>query len=382
MEGGPGALLLKRLALAHAELGVTAVRTALMLVALSWLPLFALSLAEGLALRGPKIPFCYDIAAQTRFLLAVPVLVLTEVPVGRQLRATVRRFLASHLVRKSEFAEFERLLVEAMKWRDSRITEILLLGLVYLSSAATVFRAPYESGSSWYHPGPETGLSMAGYWYTFVSLPVFQFLVLRWVYRVAIWTRCLRNISKLDLALTPTHPDRAGGLGFLSQSLPPFGMILFALSSVASAIIANRILFDGEKLQEYQWGYLVLFLLLAVVFSGPLLVFTPKLLSLKEHGIHQYSELASTFNRAFHTKWLDAADMNEESLLANSDIQSQAALESSFQVVREIRPVPVELGDFLTLILPGLIPALPLLFTVVPAGVVFKALMKLVANAA
>ena len=49
---------------------------------------------------------------------------------------------------------------------------------------------------------------------------------------MAVWTRFLWHVTKLNLFLTPTHPDGAGGLGFLGKGSISFGVILFALSSV------------------------------------------------------------------------------------------------------------------------------------------------------
>jgi hypothetical protein len=73
MEGGPGDALMKRLRLIRPELGEASARTAIILAAITWIPLLAFSFVEGLALGGAKIPFLYDIAAHARFLVAVPI---------------------------------------------------------------------------------------------------------------------------------------------------------------------------------------------------------------------------------------------------------------------------------------------------------------------
>jgi len=151
---------------------------------------------------------------------------------------------------------------------------------------------------------------------------------------------------------------------------------------VTASTIANRIFFEGEKLADYQYGYAVLLAVFVILLASPVLVFTPRLLALKESGLRQYGELASTYNQAFHSKWVESAGSVEEGLLGTGDIQSQVALESSFQVVRQLRPVPVELSDFMSMIVPGLIPALPLILTIVPASTLLKALLKLAQNAA
>lgn len=385
VEGGPGAALLARLHRKKADGNLSGasnlIWSGIMLALISWVPLLVLSLVEGVALNGPKIPFFHDIAAQVRSLIAIPLLIIAEIPVGSSTRTAAGRFLTTHLVREKDLDRFDEIFADTLRRRDSKIAEIVILLIVYLGSFLVVFKAPFQAGSTWFRP-ESAGLSLAGYWYVLIVIPVFQFLVYRWLYRLLLWFRCLRALAKLDLALVPTHPDRAGGLGFLSQSLPAFGVLLFAVSSVASATLANRILFDGEKLADYQYGFAVLIVVLMLFFASPLLVFTPKLLALKENGLHQYGELASSYNQAFQSKWLESAASRDERLLGTGDLQSQAALESSFQVVREIRPVPIELGDLMSMIVPGILPGLPLILTIMPASLLLKAVLKLAQTAA
>jgi hypothetical protein len=118
-EGGPGAAFMTRLRLMHPEMGTGSARTALILTALIWLPLCVLCLIEGVALGGVKLPFFHDLAAQTRFLLAVPVLVLADIPVGARLRQVVRHFLGAHLVRDEELARFGRIVADTLRFRDA-----------------------------------------------------------------------------------------------------------------------------------------------------------------------------------------------------------------------------------------------------------------------
>jgi hypothetical protein len=381
MEAGPGTSFAKRLRLVHPQLGASSVRTAAILVALTWLPLFALSWMEGLAVGRVRIPFCYDIAAQVRFLFAVPVLVLAEIPIGRRLREVAGLLLTSGLVRSEDAGKFQEIFDDTLQLRDSRIAEILIIIAVYVSTYTTIFEASIQGGNTWFRPTPQTGLTPVGYWYALVALPVFQFLILRWIYRMAIWSKCLLGLSRLDLRLTPTHPDRAGGLGFLSQSLPPFGLILFALSSVVSGAIASRILFEGARFQDFQWSYAALFILFVIIFAGPMLIFTPKLQALQARGLEEYRTLATQYTQSFHRKWVERSNERQE-LLGTSDIAPLAGLETSYKIITKMRFVPIDLGDFIMMVVPGLIPAAPLLLTVVPPSVIVKTLLKLMSVAA
>jgi hypothetical protein len=236
-----------------------------------------------------------------------------------------------------------------------------------------------QSGSTWFKPEPGHGLTLVGYWYALVALPIFQFLMFRWAYRMVVWSRFQRKVSKLDLLLTPTHPDGAGGLGFVGKGLIPFGVILFALSAVVASAIATRILFAGGKIEDYQWSYVALFVVVLVIFAEPMLIFVPKLLVLKQRGLMEYGILGSRYTQAFHRKWIEGDEAGNEPLLGTGDIQSLADLGNSIEIIRKMRIVPLELSDFLAMVLPGLIPALPLAATVMPVGEIVKGLLKLVA---
>lgn len=235
MEGGPGDALMKRLRLIRPEFGAASARTAISLAALTWLPLLVFSSIEGLALGGARIPFLYDLAAHARFLVAVPILVLAEIPIGRRLRKVAKRFLDAGLVRDEEGTRFAGCVVDTVWFRDWRPAELTVCAFAYITTYAAISNTSLQSGSTWFEPSSIDGLSPVGYYYALVSLPIFQFLMYRWVFRMVVWTRFLWQVSKLDLFLTPTHPDGAGGLGFVGKGSIPFGVIMFALSSVVSA---------------------------------------------------------------------------------------------------------------------------------------------------
>jgi hypothetical protein len=378
-EGGPGAAFMKRLHLVDPERGTGQGRAALILTALTWVPLFILCIFEGLAFGRVEIPFSYDIPAHARFLLAVPVLVLADIPVGVRLREVMRHFVSAHLVTDDERAKFEQILVNSLRFRDSHVGEIVVVVMAYLATYHALSGVSVQSGGTWFRPEPGRGLTLVGYWYAAVALPIFQFLIFRWIYRMAVWSRFLWRVSRLDLLLTPTHPDAAGGLAFLGKALIPFGVIIFALSAVVSSGIAERILFMGAKLQDYQWSYLTLFVLASIIFAGPMLIFLPKLLLLKQRGLMEYGTLGSEYTQAFHRRWVAKTEPAEEPLLGTADIQSLADLGNSFAIIRNMRMLPVQLSDFIAFVLPGLIPALPLVATVMPLGEIVKGLLKLIA---
>ena len=75
---------------------------------------------------------------------------------------------------------------------------MLLLVLVYMVGL-WVWRNQIALGTaSWYAvpEGAQMRLTPAGYWYVFVSVPIFQFILLRWYLRFLLWFSLLWCASR------------------------------------------------------------------------------------------------------------------------------------------------------------------------------------------
>ena len=167
-------------------------------------------------------------------------------------------------------------------------------------------------------------------------------------------------MSRLNLRIVPTHPDRAGGLGFLGKGAYAFGPILFAQGVLLSALIASRVLYGGEVLLSFrvEAGVLIGFFLIVVL--GPLAMFTPKLAHAKRQGLAQYGLLASRYVEQFDRKWVGGAAAGDDELLGTADIQSLADLGNSYAFVREMRAIPFGLDDAIRLAAATAAPLVPL----------------------
>jgi len=184
-------------------------------------------------------------------------------------------------------------------------------------------------------------------------------------------------VSRLNLHLVPTHPDGAGGLGFVGGSSHAFGPVLFALGAVLAGILASRILYGGQNLLEFKWTIIGLLGFLVLVVLGPLTVFSPGLLECKRVGLREYGTLATSYVTDFDEKWLRGG-AKDEALLGAADIQSLADLGNSYAVVRQMRSVPFSLNDVKALVAATAAPLLPLLLTIMPLDELLERLVKVV----
>ena len=216
--GGPLFQLLRKAHLEGDHLELLR-RRMLVITGSAWLPLLLLSVLRTSDGNVSRLSFFRDVEVHVRFLIALPILIAAEVIVHARIRPVVSRFIERRIVLPQDLPRFDRAIESAIRLRNSVLAELVLILIVYtfgllLWQSRVPILAP-----TWYAlPGGRWHLTPAGYWYVFVSIPILQFILLRWYMRFIIWFRFLWQVSRLDLNLVSTHPDRCGGLAFLGKS--------------------------------------------------------------------------------------------------------------------------------------------------------------------
>jgi len=377
--GGPLYQLLRRSHLAGDALELLR-RRIMVFVLLAWAPLLLLSIAEGHAWGGSvQLPFVRDIELHVRLLLALPILIVAELIVHQRMRPVVRQFLERGLIPDAARAQFDAAIASAMRLRNSITAEVLLIAFVYVVGVGFVWRTQLALDvASWYgvSAGGKWQPSLAGWWMGFVSLPLFQFVLLRWYFRLFIWARFLWQVSRIELSLMPAHPDRCGGLSFLTSVSQAFAPVLFAQGAALGGMIASRIFYAGATLLEFKVELIGTVAVMVFAILGPMLVFMPKLAAAKRAGLREFGTLAQSYVREFDHKWLRGGAPADEPLVGSADIQSLADLGNSFEVVKEMRLVPFTMRSVLQLAVLTLLPVGPLLLTVFSLEQVLDGLMK------
>ena len=311
---------------------------AIVAAAVAWVPMFLLAAVESVAKGRWEAMrlFATDFASHARYVIAIPLVLLSDALMTAAFSRCEEHLEASGLVAGSP--ERLRAGIELSRWlRGSRVPTVVLTVVVLaiaVFSTGLASRAYLEGG-----PGATSWFST---WQRFVAFPMFRLFWMRWLFRWLVWAGFLAWVRGLDLRLLATHPDRCGGLGFVtvpvSASLGAvFGMTLtaamgwrYALASHAATVaqIQGQVLFFGVV-----W---------LVITLGPLIVFAPRLLRLKRIAVVEYSRLGDEYTRAFHDKWLGER-RTEEPLLGTPDIQSLADLGGAMEIVHGLRPTPIDL---------------------------------------
>ena len=376
--GGPLFQLLRRAHLSDDALQMARQRI-IVISLLAWLPLLVLSVLEGRALGSSvAVPFLLDVEVHIRYLVVLPLLVGAELVVHRRMRSVVEVFLERRLIPDSAMPRFDAAIASAFRWRNSVLAELLLIVLVYGVGILIVWRHYMAlDASTWYATpsGDGTTLSFAGIWYGCVSLPLLQFLQVRWYFRLLIWFRLLWQVSRIDLSLIPTHPDRLGGLGFLASTVYAFAILAVAHGAMLAGPLANRILYLGAELLEFKAEIAMMLAFVLALVILPLLVFVPQLAQAKRAGLREYGTLGERYVREFDAKWLRGGAPADEAFVGSADIQSLADLGNSYEVVRTMRPVPVTKEMVIQLALATLAPIAPLALTMMPLEELLKKLI-------
>ena len=380
--GGPLFQLLRRSHLSDDALTLVH-RRVLVGIAITWLPLLLLSIWEGRAWGRADtfIPFLFSVEVHARFLLAMPLLIMAELLVHQRMRRSLVQFHTRHLIPESQGSRFNAAIDSAMRLRNSLVAELVLVALVY--SVGLVSRDFIVVDANTWAAGSTddagfAGLSRAGWWHTVVSVPIFQFLLLRWYFRVFIWARFLWQVSRIDLQLMPTHPDRAGGLGFLASIVHAFTPLLVAHGVLLAGLIADRIFFGGAALPQFTVEIIVAVGALVFLVLGPLIVFVPQLARAKRVGLGEYGVLAQRYVREFDEKWVRGKRDPDEPFVGTGDIQSLADLGNSFEVIKTMRYVPFSKETVFQLGVVTLVPLAPLLLTMISLEELLKRLLTAV----
>jgi hypothetical protein len=269
-----------------------------------------------------------------------------------------------------EQPRYQAALVELRKGRDSIWPDVIMLVLAF--SLTWLFQPGYgesaiqtaETSWLWSVADGTVDLSAAGWWYGLISAPFFLFILFRWIWRFLIWAGFLYRVSRIPLALQPTHPDCAGGLGVLGMAQQTFSIVFVAFATVMSSTIAHNILFEGDTFRASRPEIIVFIVVCIVLIYAPLLSFAKNMYTARRIGLSQYGALGYRLSDAFFARWVTGAGSNVgEELKDATDASAMADYGATFDAVRSMRIIPVTLRGVVAVAAALALPFLPLYLT-------------------
>ena len=356
------------------------VRRSVVLALISWLPLLVFSVMEGTAWSdGIRVPFVLDFAVHARFLIALPLLVFAQRIVDGRLHDAAEVFISRGLIKEAEVPAYDATARGILRLRDSLLPDLLMLALAFLPlliQPEPVFLTNMTTWRTVMAPAVN-GRSVAGWWFDFVSLPLYRFILLRWMWWILLWTFFLFRTMRFDLQCVATHPDQMAGLRFLTGVQRQFTMVAYAIGVAVSGVVANAILYAGMSMEDLQisligYGLLILFLLTLPVYSV-----IPTLIRIKRKGMREYGALSHSYVREFDAKWIQGPPPNDEKLLGSADIQSLADMGNSYGVIGDMHAVPIDMRTLAYMALSAALPALVAALCSLPLNEVVRSVLGL-----
>jgi hypothetical protein len=205
-----------------------------------------------------------------------------------------------------------------------------------------------------------------------------RYITYRWVFRYFLWPVLLWQISRLQLILMPTHPDRAAGLNFLAMTQKHFGILGCALGCSVAGRVGNMMVFEGAHLASFKAplaGFLVLSVILGLL---PLALLIPKLKKVRKEGLLEYGRFANTYTKSFDRKWVHSDAKPAEGVLGTPDLQSLADLGNSFAFIENMRWAPISRKLVQQLAGWTAIPLIPIIVLGTPLPELLHEVMKLI----
>jgi hypothetical protein len=255
--------------------------------------------------------------------------------------------------------------------RKSVLPDLVCVEIAYFLSFMTLMPMLDDGTNTWHAYVPQGQIheviSGAGWWEFVIALPLLNYWWLRWIWKIALWSWYLFRVSRFHLRLIASHPDRTGGVGFLSDVQTRFGLLILAygITNVASTI-AYKITFEGATLALHSvWAPLVGFVIGApLLFTIPLFMFTKQLHRTKRRALDRCHRKAIRQAIAFEQKWLHTPPGGPYEAGGEAQLLGLNNLNVVYDHIYKMRVVPFDTRSFLELTaqtLGSLVPLLPYL---------------------
>jgi hypothetical protein len=358
--------------------GANIVARALTSVLIGWFPLCVLVFVGSTSRWSAAWSFFTDVGTHARSLVAAPLFIFCELVCLKRLAAIVGHFVKAGVIEKDERPRFDALVASNRSLMNGTIAEIVAIVAAYSIAFVLVRHLPALGMRPWYLAGENsTAMSLAGWWYSFVSLPLLLILFFGWLWRIVLWGRFLIRMAAMRLRLIAAHPDRASGLKFLNSSLVAFIPLAFTFGVITAGASANRVFYKGATMDNIQMLALGLIAVVLILFVGPLFVFVLKLHAKKVEGIYSYGSLADDVGRQFEKKWLENYDEFAQGALEAPDFSATTDLYQVVANVHDMRLLPFELRAVVSLVVAALLPFVPVVLMMMPIKSIVTELARL-----
>ncbi len=355
--------------------GLGVARRALVFAAVTWLPLAVWALVQGRAVSGNvEEPLLAHFGIHVRALLAIPLLILAEAVSHGVTTRLMPQFLRAGLVPDSERERFLEVLRSTNRLRERAAPWVVLAGI--LIAVVLVAPSPAANHELVWTEQPAGGYGFAGFWFSWVLRPIFTALLLVWAWRLVLAFLLCARLARLDLRLVPTHPDGAGGLGFLEALPIAFSPVVLAISVVLASRWSHDVLYHGVHVDSLRMPMIALGVVLLVLFLAPLLPWGRPLRVAKRRAELEYGALVAEHGRLVRRRWILGEDVGDAPILSAPELGPVADTIPLYEATRKMRAVPIGRRSLLAVLLPAALPQVVVLAIEIPIKDLLLGLLK------
>jgi len=306
--------------------------------------------------------------------VAIPLFILGEATLYKAGLRYFPQFVTSGLVDDVTRPRFEAAVRTLRRWRGSSIPWLLVIGVAV--GWTFVDRTPTHADEmSWAVDG-KGGLGFGGIWFAYVVRPIFIGLLLGWLWRIALLALTFARLSRIGLSLVPSHPDRAGGLGFLEKLPSVFGPVSFGQSAMIASHWAHLVVHHGMDLNEIKIPAIVFVVVWSLVLLVPLAALMPVLHSAKRAALPSYSAMVAEQGRLVRQRWIDCTTKSDAPLLEPAGVGPIADAATMYGQVKAMRIFPIGKTSLAAILLPMVVPMLVVVALRIPIGKLLLGLVK------
>jgi hypothetical protein len=200
------------------------------------------------------------------------------------------------------------------------------------------------------------GLGFGGVWFSYVVRPIFEVLVLGWLWRIGLLAMQFARFSRMGLSLVPSHPDRAGGLGFLERLPIAFGPVSLGLSAMLASRWAHQIVHHNMSLDALRVPAALFIIVWSLVLFLPLAGLMPLLHAAKRAALPGYAAMVAEQGRLVRQRWIDRTSNADAPLLEPAGIGPIADAATMYGQVKAMRILPIGKTSLIAVLLPIVVP--------------------------
>ncbi|MFN8392494.1 MAG: hypothetical protein U0136_19530 [Bdellovibrionota bacterium] len=319
---------------------------------LTAVPTGLLAWYQGFTGDQPRpLNFFGDVASLGQALVGYPLFIIAEWLIGEKTRSAAEHFEHSGVLLHESLETLHELHAKIARFRHWWVPEACCAALAYIFAFGWMHEEMHNSYDTWHAIGAPAVQhpTLAGWWLVFLGVPVFNFWWIRWMLKIDMWCWYLYKVSRLRLHLLPTHPDKTGGLGFLSEAQSSFAIVIFAFGvGCVAPLVGYKLEIEHSELLSFSvGGPLIGFVVGApLFFTLPLLMFTKQLFRAKKRVVEVYQNRATEAVEEFEEKLFDEDGTKSKDLLFSPLIGGLNNIHGLFRNIEEMRVVPFDLRSF------------------------------------